>query len=180
MKPGRVWIAGVVAAGLVILPWLPWPRPMEVPSGFALDHPAFGVLVGLARDLDRVCERGDVRGIEKRTTGAFRAELARQLEGIGKALDADALRETRALIGELRAEDLQAGRATADRAVLVFRQRSYGLPAREFLLGVVFAWDGYRFLVHGVGSRMIGRGDSGAQGVQELAADLLESRRPQG
>ena len=178
MKLVHIVIAGGVAVGLVILPWLPWPQSMQLPSVLTMDHPVCGALVAVALDVDRVCKSGDVAGIERRTTGAFRAELARRLEGTGKEITAETLWETRALIGELREEDLRLARASVDRAVLVFRQRGYGVPAREFLLGVVFAWDGYRFLVHGTSSRMLALGDSEADGAHELAAELLESRRP--
>jgi len=178
MKSAHIMIAGGVAASLVILPWLSWPQSMKLPSEFAMDHPAYGVLVAAALDVDRLCRKGDMAGIERCTTGAFRAEMARRLQGIGKEISARTLRETKALIGDLRGEDLRLARAGGDRAVLVFRQRGYGEWARDFLLGVVFAWDGYRFLVDRISSRILVPGGSEADGAHQLVAELLESPGP--
>lgn len=175
MKLAHIITAGSVATGLMILPWVSWPHSMTLPSEFTMDHPAYGVLVAVALDVDRVCRKGDVAGIERCTTGAFRAEMARRLQGTGKEISAKTLRETRALVGDLRQEDLRLARAGGDRAVLVFRQRGFGAWARDFHLGVVFAWDGYRFLLHRIASRLLMPGDSEADGARQLVAELLES-----
>ena len=180
MKPSRIVTLAVVAVAavvLVVLPWLPWPQAMELPAEFTSADPAFGVLTRLALEVDHVCSNGDVAGVERRITKAFRAELAQRLAGTGKRITSRTLRDTRVLIGELRRQDLQVARASADHAVLIFRQRDYGPRARDFLLGVVFAWDGYRFLVHGTSSRALAAlGGSEAQSVRQMAGELLESR----
>ncbi|MHC4078866.1 MAG: hypothetical protein ACYST0_10560 [Planctomycetota bacterium] len=170
-------VVAVAAVALVVLPWLPWPQAMELPAEFTSADPAFGVLTRLALEVDHVCGNGDVAGVESRITPAFRAELALRLAGTGKSINSRTLRDTRVLIGELRGQDLRAAHASADHAVLIFRQRDYGPRARDFLLGVVFAWDGYRFLVHGTRFRALASLDgSEAQGVRQMAAELLESR----
>ncbi len=180
MKPLHLGLAGAAALALLIVPWLRFPRLMAVPAEFGPGEPVYGVLVRLAREVDRVCRDGDVAGVESYITPEFHSELAHRLAGTGKTVTAQSLGDTKALIGELRDADFRIGRARADRAVLVFRQRGYGLRARDFLFGVVFWWDGYRFLVHRTSSRVLDPlGDSEPRGAAELAADLLESRHRQ-
>ena len=94
MKLAHIITAGSVATVLLILPWVSWPQSMKLPSKFTMDHPAYGVLVAVALDVDRICRNGDVAGIERCTTGVFRAEMARRLRGIGKEITARTLRET--------------------------------------------------------------------------------------
>ena len=180
MKPIHLGLAGAAAVVLLIVPWLRFPRSMAVPAEFGPNDPVYGVLVGLAREVDRVCGEGDVAGVESRITPEFHSELVHRLAGTGKAVTAKSLGDTKALIGALQDGDFRIGRARADRAVLVFRHRGYGLKARDFLYGVVFWWDGYRFLVHHASSRVVlARGGSEPRGARQMAAELLESRHRQ-
>ena len=182
MKSKYVVTIVIVGLVLLILPWVQFPGAMTAPSEFGTGHSTYIALGRLAGEVDKACKNGDVSGVEGRITEDFRAELVRRLAGTGKDITPLTLRDTQVLIGELRGQDFRLGRADADRAVLIFRQRSYaGSQAerggRGFLYGVLFAWDGHRFLVDRTrSSTLAALGESEVQGAERLARELLESR----
>lgn len=178
MKPAWLILIGAVGALLVLVPWLTWPRAMNVAARFGADTDTYRTLIRVTTMLDQQCAAGDLAAVDRMITPRFRAELEQRLKNAGKRLGADALRG-QVLVGEVAEEDLAVGVSGEDRVVLVFCQKGYR-PGEATLFAIRFSWDGYVFLVDKTYSRAAAEDHSRAaakkapaEAAEALAAELL-------
>lgn len=178
-SPPWLGVLAVVGAGLLVLPWVPWPRAADGPGEFRRGDPIHITLMACARSVENAVQRGAVQQLRDAVTADHLQWISAQLARMEIRIKPADLRSIGELHGDPGAVPFLRGAVRDNLAVMIHGRGPDSLSDTPGVLrGWRFAWDGWKWRLDLVRTLDLGAASGTLDGdADRLLAALFADNR---